>query len=759
MPYNNVVTKIPRQKLPKSQKDDEWAKKSVDAFISLSRFSRGYYNDNFAEKLYEYYNGEIDHGDYTHITKPFGETRQNFPAKLHNYNIIKPVVDTLVGEKVKRPVNYSVVNSSPDAISAKKEAYMTFKRKAVYSEYINALNEMGIPTGQDDQPVPSLDSLQEIFEEKYTDVVALRGQKSLDYMNHFLEIDDKFTKGWYHFLISGSVASYRDVTYDEPIYEILNPLDVDGDKDPDIDFLEDGDWVAHRKIAYPSSVIDHYYDELTDEQVARLENPRGSFDMQFATRSGADFASLDRIDSYERRDRAIEIMRVYWKSRKKIGFVNYTDRFGRVQTKTVQEGYKPSPDETIEWEWVNEVWEGHRIDGDIYVRLQPFPNQRLSLDNPAICKLPINGRNYSDLNADNISLVAMGIPYQLSYNIYKYRLDLAVAKSKDRVAQFDINMIPKKWDPEDFMYWVETTGIAWVDYNKEDIKLSPQHQSVMDLTIQTIDKYIMLLQAIVTEWERISGVNSQRQGIVGEHAGKGTTQQAIVQSSNITEDMFRKYMRFEQRDLQALIDHSKIAWIDGKKSQYILHDGLSEIDIDGPEHMNSEYGVFVSGDGRDVEKIDLIRQLVQPMIQNGASMKTVAEIINSDSFAEISAKIKEAERKAQELQKAQQEAAQQAAQAEREFEIMKEDREDARVAAKNATDIEVAMIRSDNNQSGDKDKTIEQRKLSLEEREMEADSRLEREKIEEDKRSNRADEDLKRMKIKADKAKQSATSE
>lgn len=746
MPSNNIRGKIPRQKIPRREKTDEWAKNTAEAFISLSKFGKGFYSNEFAEKLYDYYNGIIDNSDYTHVTKPFGETRQNFPAKLHNYNIIKPVVDTLVGEKVKRPIDYSVVNTSPDAVSAKKEAFMNFKRQKVYQKYINKLNELGIQTGQQQQEVPGLDELEEVFEEKYTDVVALRGQKTLDYLYKFLEIKDKQVKGWYHFLIAGMVATYRGVTYDEPEYEILNPLDVDGDKDPEIEFLEDGDWAAHRMESYPSSVIDTYYDELSEEEIDRLENPHGSYTtQQMVTRSGRDFGPAmdqDSYNDYERQDRTIEVVRVYWKSRKKIGFVNYTDRFGRVQTKMVQEGYTPRADETVEWEWVNEVWETHRIDGDIYVRQRPVPNQRLSLDNPAKCKLPINGRTYSDMNADNISLVAMCIPYQLTYNIYKYRLNLAIAKSKDQVAQFDINMIPKKWDPEDFMYWIETTGIAFVDYNKEDIKLSPQHQSVMDLTIKTIEQYIALLQSIIQEMERVTGVNPQRQGVVGEHAGKSATQQAIVQSSNITEDMFRKYQRLEERDLQALVDYSKIAWADGKKAQYIMHEGLESLDIDGEEHMNSEYGVFVSGDGDDVENMEVMKQMIQPMIQNGASMSTIAEIIDSDSFAEISTKIKEAEQKRMKLQEAQRKAEAQEAQRQRQHELAVEDREDARVAASNETDIEVARIKAQT-----EGEELEREKLEVEKRDTEHDNRLEEQELQEEIRSNKAQEQLEREKI------------
>ena len=245
-----------------------------------------------------------------------------------------------------------------------------------------------------------------------------------------------------------------------------------------------------------------------------------------------------------------------------------------------------------------------RLDGRMYIKIHPcVPNQRNSLDNPSTCKLPINGRKYSDINSSNISLVKLGIPYQLNYNIYKYRLELAIAKSKDMIAQFDINMIPKKWDMDKFMYYVEGSGIAWVDYNKEGIQLNPQHQTVMDLSIKTIEQYIALLESIMQEWEKLSGVNRQRQGSIGNYEGKATSQQAIVQSSHITEDIFRKFNRLEQRDLQALLDYSKEAWLTGKKAMYVMPDGTTDfLDLDSLNHMESEYGVFVSDSGKDQEK-------------------------------------------------------------------------------------------------------------------------------------------------------------
>jgi hypothetical protein len=475
------------------------------------------------------------------------------------------------------------------------------------------------------------------------------------------EMKHKFQKGFFHYLVAGEVYSHKGVVRNEPFYDILNPLDIDYDKDPDLEFVEDGDWAMIRKYAHASTVIDTFGEYLTDEQILELENPQQtSADSYLLYRAEATGS-----DENIYRNRLVECITVYWKSRKRIGFLQYPDPLtGVVEEMIVEEGFR-LPREmreggaTVRYEWVNEVWEGTRIDGRFFININPLSNQRTSLDNPSRCKLPINGRKYSDINSDNISLVSLGIPYQLNYNIFKYRMELAIARSKDIIAQFDINMIPKKWDMDKFMYFVEGTGIAWVDYNKEGIQLSPQHQSVLDMSIKTIDQYLALLDSIMQEWEKISGVNRQRQGGIGPYEGKAASQQAIVQSSHITEDLFRKYARFEQRELQGLMDYSKEAWVNGKKGMYVMPDNTVEtLDIESLEHMESEYGVFVSDAGRDQDKLEQARALSQAMVQNGVPASAVLDMFDTENFIGLKDKIQKAEAAQKELERAQQEAQQ-----------------------------------------------------------------------------------------------------
>ena len=696
--------KIPRQKLSITKKNKEWREKCVEAFIDLSSSGASHNKQKDDMKiLYDYYNGVIDEADYKYVLKPYGKSRKNFPSEMRNYPIIKPIIDLLLGEKSKRPLNYTVTVQNSDAISIKEQQKSEAIAQNLRQKFLQEVQAMGVDIGANMDEIPTPKHIADMFELNYIDNRAVLGQQAMNYIFQEQEVYDKIQKAWFHYLVTGECYTHRGVRNNEPYYEILNPLDVDYDLDPDLEFVEDGDWALVRKYVHASTVIDAYYESLSEQEILELEEPRHSeTDISFL------YANSSGKDENAYRNRLIEVVNVYWKSRKRIGFLTYLDpETGEFEEVEVADGFR-MPAEIkdlggkLEFKWVNEVWEGTRIDGRIYVNINPILNQRLSLENPSKCKLPINGRRYSDINSKNISLVKLGIPYQLNYNIYKYRLELAIARSKDIIAQFDINMIPKKWDMDKFMYYVEGTGIAWVDYNKEGIQLNPQHQSVMDMSIKTISQYITLLDSILQEWEKISGVSRQRQGEIGAYEGKASSQQAILQSSHITEDLFRKFERMEQRDFQALLDYSKEAWLAGKRGMFVLPDGTTDfLDIDSFDYMESNFGLFVSDAGKDQEKLQNIKGLTQAMMQNGAKPGDIAEMLDSDSFTQIKKNLKLADKANAELEQAQQEAQQQMQQQQLQAQQMQLEIDILENEKDRQKDIEIALIAAESkDQSG-----------------------------------------------------------
>lgn len=724
--------KIPRQKLSINKKNKKWGEECVEAFIDLSNSGQTHSKQkNDLKILYDYYNGVIDEADYNYVLKPYGKARKNFPSEMRNYPIIKPIIDLLLGEKSKRPLNYTVTVQNSDALTLKEMEKSEAIAQNLRQSFLQQVQAQGVDIGANMEEIPTPKHIADMFESSYVDNRAILGQKTLNYVMQEQEVYDKIQKAWFHYLVTGEAYTQRGVRNGEPYYSVLNPLDVDYDLDPDLEFVEDGDWALVRKYVHASTVIDAYYDSLSEQQILELEEPKHSEgDISFL------YANSANKDTNAFRNRLIEVVNVYWKSRKRIGFLTYLDQeTGSIEEVEVDDGFR-MPKELkeqgaeLEWKWVNEVWEGTRIDGRIYININPILNQRLSIDNPSKCKLPINGRRYSDTNSKNISLVKLGIPYQLNYNIYKYRLELAIARSKDIIAQFDINMIPKKWDMDKFMYYVEGTGIAWVDYNKEGIQLNPQHQSVMDMSIKTISQYITLLDSILIEWEKISGVSRQRQGEIGAYEGKASSQQAILQSSHITEDLFRKFERMEQRDFQALLDYSKEAWLTGKKGMFVMPDGTTDfLDVNSMQHMETNYGIFVSDAGKDQEKLQNIKGLTQAMMQNGAKPGDIAEMLDSDSFTEIKKNLKLADKANEELEQAQQQAQQEQQQAQLQAQQQQLEADMIEREKDRQKDIEIALISAESKDQTDanslnlekmiQDFELKKRELELKEQELE----------------------------------------
>ena len=65
-------------------------------------------------KYYDAYNGNLAEADYNYVINPYNSEKHKTKgfAKLRSYNIIKPVVDLLLGEKAKDLSHQVVVRNS-----------------------------------------------------------------------------------------------------------------------------------------------------------------------------------------------------------------------------------------------------------------------------------------------------------------------------------------------------------------------------------------------------------------------------------------------------------------------------------------------------------------------------------------------------------------------------------------------------------------------------------------------------------------------
>lgn len=676
--YNSA---FPRQKLPLSKKGKKWQEDCVNYIIGEGNVTSGGNSTSYYGELqtyYNLYNSIFDEKDFKSITNPF-KVEDGFPATPHDFNIIRPKVDLLIGEETKRPLNFRVIRTSQEATSEMQE-----KEKQMILQYIEAAITAKMSPEEAQQFQKQLQSgeimppeqIAKYMDKDYKDIVENTAYHSLTYLREKLDLDNEFIKGWKDGLISGREIYYVGVLNAEPYAERVNPICFSYDKSPDLDFIEDGSWCC-RKMRMPiTEVYDRYYDKLEEKDLDKLEEMIGSTPgRNLGDRSPVDMGIQLRIYDnpiFEGSGKSlVNVWHCCWKSFKKIFYVTTTDDAGQSQINIVDETYQPVGNEvSVEPDWIIEVWEGYRAGSDLYFGIQPIEYQHVSIDNPNSQKLPYCGAIYSNTNSKPRSLVSILKPLQYMYIVLWYRLELAIARDKGKVVNMDITQIPKSMNisPAKWMHYLSSVGVnfinpyeeGWNIPGREGGKPAQFNQiTALDLTMSNvIAEYIQLMDKIEELAGTISGITQQREGAVSTSEMVGNVERSVVQSSHITEPLFWVHNQCKRRVLNMLLNTAKGAWEEtGKqKLQYIFDNGeRAFLDIT-PKFYYEDMDVFVSDTSKDLENIQKLQQLIQPAMQNGASLLEAAEILTNDNFNIIKQKLKDMQTRQEQIQQQQQEA-------------------------------------------------------------------------------------------------------
>ena len=75
-----------------------------------------------------------------------------FPANLQHYDIISPKINLLIGEEIKRPLNYRAITTNSDAISEIEKEKVEIIQKELVKVFEQAYNG-GVP-GESGPPMP-----------------------------------------------------------------------------------------------------------------------------------------------------------------------------------------------------------------------------------------------------------------------------------------------------------------------------------------------------------------------------------------------------------------------------------------------------------------------------------------------------------------------------------------------------------------------------------------------------------------------------
>ena len=681
------INQFPIQKLPMSKKTKDWREANVDYIIGKSMGgSRNGNNRTRKEEMqtyYDLYNSIYNEKDLKYVTNPFKQ-QDGFPAMAQDFNVVKPKIDLLLGEETKRPFNFKTIRTSDIATSEMQE-----KAKQMLIDYIQAtiMSKLGpeeqaryqqaLQSGEIMPP----EQIQKYMSKDYKDVAEITAYHTLNYLKSKLNITHEFYKGWKDALVGGEEIYYIGIQNGNPCLERINPLYFDYDTDTsDLEFIHDAQWCVYEMKLSVTDIYDRFYDKLSEKQLNQLLDmadgtSKGGINPE-VRRTSLDFPHIKthtiggQSNPFESTN-SISVWHCCWQSFRKIAFVTIQDpETGEPVEYIVDESYNETGTEiSVEWKWIIETWEGYRAGEDLYWGIEPLEYQYVSSENPNAQRLPYTGVIYNNTNSKPRSLVSIMKPLQYMYIVLWYRLELAMARDKGKVVNMDITQIPKSMniDVSKWMHYLSALGVnfinpyeeGWDIPGREGGKPASFNQiTALDLTMaNTINQYIMLMDKIEAMLSEITGVSKQREGSISSNELVGNVERSVVQSAHITEPWFWTHNQVKKEALQMLLNTAKYAWKDNKVNiNYVLDDATRAFLTLSDDFLYEDMDVFVEDTTKNQQQIEALKNLMQPAMQNGASLLDIAEIITMDNVTMIKNRLEEIEQKRMEQQQAMEQA-------------------------------------------------------------------------------------------------------
>lgn len=706
---------FPKQKVSykeKSAEDFLWAKECAEYIRANADFDSDIYKE--MDVLYRARVGMLDPSDYKLQSNPFnadaGSKLASAPFTVRQYPLIEPICDLMLSEFGKRPRVMDVVAINDHVDNEFKQAAKIIYSSHLKQRFINELHAQGINIGEQISE-EELQAKTEKQLEEVTNTLAQDGQNSIDVLKYELKLIDKWQQGFDDWLTVGRIVTYKDVRNNDVHYKPISPRNYCSSYDRDNSLNgEDAPDGIYRDYWSLNRIIDEFRDELSDEDLDELERIAESDSSFTDTASSVSVpiggamtksAVRERYKNTTLTDREVSVHHVVWKGWKKVGVLTYINPLGQVIQKEVDETYKLDKlngDLEVSWEWINEVWETWILGESFYVRTRPIVLQRNDISNISLCKLPYNERRRYNRLGEIVSVVKTGLSFQFTYNHLNYAFEKMMNKNKDKVTFFPIGLIPKKpgFTTDGFMYTANNLSFAFYDESVPGAAAAIQGIKVVDMSLaEYAAKTYELLQLVKQEFWDAVGMNRQRYGDVSNSAGKGTTEQAIYRSSMISEESYRQVDEFVESDLNGLLDCSRMAWIDGKKSKIVNSSNQKiNVEIASPHFSLTDYLVFVRNGDEEAAKTRTMRDLALSFIQNDTPKSLVVDIVDSDNITNLRRILKEYDDVQRDLIERQQQAAEQTNQIEQEK--INRDDETKRYVSDNQKEaiIEAAKIRA-----------------------------------------------------------------
>ena len=673
--FNNLSFQFPKQQVDAATKEKpDWYANSIDYIIGLGLSL----NDRTeTETMLNVLHGDLPQEFYKKTLNPYNATNERFkrfPATLRNYDIMSDIIRRYIGEYFKGTHEFAVGANNPDIVfernQALKEKVMQAAQQAFQQEFERKYKE-AVEQAQGQGQSPESINPQEVmpdpeefiakFNQDYIDRESKQGQDILNYIRDLTNDAQIYLTAFFNYCSLGECYTYTELRGNKIIKECVPAIEAF--PIPNNQFMvEDHDMFARRIMMSYNQILDTFEDDLTDKDKSYLDdlyNTSASASTKVVQLGWNQLFEkypnvCSKFTDEERKlyksqpltpsvnnSNLYEVWHVVWKGFARQGILTYTNELGFQEQRIVEEDYEFNPeagDIDIEWKYKPQVYEGYRI-GTRYNGIYPVKARPILYERKG--KLPYNGIQELLPYCGKFSIIQIITPFQVLRNIISYHQEMVIAKNKMLILLLPKSLVSS--ETEDAIYRIAADGVLPIDDEEDAAGVKMQNIRLLNANMgQYITELSNLNEAIKQEARELVDMNAQRYGQIAQSAGASTTQNAISQSSTGSVLIFQMFDLLRCADYNRDLDFAKCAYIEGLETSYIDKTTGKKhyLSLDVNSFVNSDYSTTVRNNGKEMDKIQQLKQWAFSAAQNG-DLESALAAIQGDNVAAISDNIRQ----------------------------------------------------------------------------------------------------------------------
>lgn len=606
------------------------------------------------QKAYNYYNGVRDAEQFRALEENFGLGN---PTSIEFIPLIRKHIDALIGEYLETPILPKVTCKDTGTLTnIARDKHLKIVKEVF--NYLKAhLNNsiLAFIDGKNitDKAVESqLKKIISDIDKNYISEYEIAAQNVLEYImqSRNTDLTEKLKTLFKDLLITG-YAYYRVKPSPEGNnidIEVLNPLNVFIDKNPESIYIKNSYRAVVRKWLSKTQILNKYGEIMDKDTIKELEDlyegiyDNSTYYVRTFTNQATGYPATDGIDAGQ------EIVP---------GFP--ADEY-RVTN------YKLIPVYEVEWtetrkedgKFVMDRYEGVRIGESIFIHSDISQNVVRTKDNPSFCTLSTSGIYYSTRSAEAYSLVLACANLQDKYDVLHFYRDSLIANSGTSGDWLDLSMLPTVLGadvPERLQKWLgyKKGGVALIDTSQEgrafnnNTSFAGFDDTIKAPTIQAIE---LAIERTENTCSSITGVFRERLNGIEQHDAVSNVKVGIKNSFTVTKQYYQQMDLLTNELLIDCLNTAKIVYKKGITGALILGDKGVKVFTALPEYFTvTDFDIHIASSTNVIQDMELIKQLIPEFIKAGnVDLSIIVEAITSRSLTELKTNVSESLKKQRE---------------------------------------------------------------------------------------------------------------